>query len=173
MDWSFTVSWKPSAFAYEKASKKPKKLANFFRRNMVNWNDKIIGSDEKDVLLGWDGKDQIVGGVGDDVLIGGKGKNIYQGGEGKDLFVVERYLSKTDKIKDFEPGIDQLLLYKGKKWDYRIKGKNVKFIADGYAPTVQIKLPDTDYSTIESFFESVYTVNSQKQLNHAIDDWIA
>jgi len=74
--------------------------------------DKLWGGKGTDKLVGGSGNDRLFGGGGDDVLIGGKGRDFHVGGKGEDQFV---FLSpndsrgrKTDIIKDFDHGVDEM-----------------------------------------------------------------
>ena len=70
-------------------------------------SDVQIGTDANDVLWGDAGDDTLFGGMGDDVLSDGAGSDDLTGGAGRDVFVLELDGS-TDRILDFEPGVDQL-----------------------------------------------------------------
>ncbi len=70
-------------------------------------NDILDGQSDNDFLLGGRGKDTLRGGAGDDTLVGGEGGSTFDGA--RDLFEFHRF-DGTDRIKDFEDGIDQILI---------------------------------------------------------------
>ena len=74
--------------------------------------DTLTGTGEEDILIGKKGKDKLNGEDGDDWLRGGKHKDKLCGGEGADSFVFDTKLKNkhADKIKDFEVGIDTIVL---------------------------------------------------------------
>ena len=65
-----------------------------------------------DIILGTDNDDVLVGGNGDDILDGGKGNDTYLGQGGSDNFVLAEGQG-TDRILDFENGIDVIGLAHG------------------------------------------------------------
>ncbi|WP_027134941.1 M10 family metallopeptidase C-terminal domain-containing protein [Geminicoccus roseus] len=75
--------------------------------------DRIHGGNGRDVLAGGHGGDQLGGGAGDDLLNGGPGSDFLTGGTGRDRFVLEPDAGSTDRLTDFRPGIDQILLRGG------------------------------------------------------------
>ena len=87
-------------------------------------SDLIDGRGGDDILVGDFGRntgssgapagydDDIRGGAGDDLLSGDLGSDILTGGSGADRFVVDTYYG-TDRITDFEDGVDTLELYGG------------------------------------------------------------
>lgn len=88
-------------------------------------SDVIEGRGGDDVLVGDYGRytggingsafgydDTIIGGAGNDLLSGDLGNDILSGGSGADIFVVDSYYG-TDRITDFEDGVDRLALYDG------------------------------------------------------------
>lgn len=62
------------------------------------------------ILFGGDGDDRLRGLDGDDYLAGGLGNDVLEGGAGRDTFVFE---SGKDRILDFSPEVDQILLDEG------------------------------------------------------------
>ena len=81
-----------------------------------NGNDLLRGQYGKDILDGGAGDDSLFGenqfdrlsgGDGDDLLDGGQGITLYNGGTGSDLFVIHDD-ARTDRIQDFELGIDTI-----------------------------------------------------------------
>jgi VCBS repeat-containing protein len=74
--------------------------------------NKITGNGADNHLYGLGGKDVLVGGDGNDWLVGGSGADALTGGLGADSFVFDTLESSVNKdtIKDFEHGIDQILL---------------------------------------------------------------
>ncbi|MGK7912768.1 MAG: hypothetical protein AB4050_15030 [Synechococcus sp.] len=71
--------------------------------------DKLLGGSGEDSLLGGKGNDILKGGKDDDLLSGGQGKDILTGGPGADQFSLE-ISGSLDIVKDFEDGIDRVLL---------------------------------------------------------------
>lgn len=69
----------------------------------------ITGGVNDDMLFGLAGNDRLVGGAGDDTLFAGSGSDMLTGGVGADVFVFTAD-GQSDRITDFEFGIDQLHL---------------------------------------------------------------
>ncbi len=57
-----------------------------------------------------EGDDRVIGSSGPDILAGGPGDDVLTGGPGRDVFVLRRGEAGQDRITDFEPGTDRLLL---------------------------------------------------------------
>lgn len=79
---------------------------------LINING-VIGGSGNDTLIGSDGNNTLIGGAGDDVLIGGLAADLLTGGAGADTFVFSslldsRFPNDSDRITDFEVGIDKL-----------------------------------------------------------------
>jgi Ca2+-binding RTX toxin-like protein len=72
-------------------------------------DDTIFGGAGDDVIFGGKGKDKLYGGDGNDALIGGKSNDKMRGGEGQDSFLLGA-LGFIDKLKDFDPAEDSILL---------------------------------------------------------------
>jgi Ca2+-binding RTX toxin-like protein len=76
--------------------------------------NQIFGSTGNDELTGGAGKDRLDGGEGEDVLTGGLGRDQLRGDAGADRFVfgciseVGRTASTSDRVLDFETGLDRL-----------------------------------------------------------------
>ena len=69
----------------------------------------IYGNEGNNFLSGLNGNDKLKGMGGDDTISGGKGNDILEGGTGADTFVFLAAASNgTDRIVDFEHGIDRL-----------------------------------------------------------------
>lgn len=62
------------------------------------------------VLTGTAGGNTLVGGAGDDTLTGLQGRDLLTGGDGADHFVYTGVLDAGDRITDFQPGIDRLVV---------------------------------------------------------------
>ncbi|WP_052261577.1 calcium-binding protein [Leisingera sp. ANG-M1] len=77
-----------------------------------NGNDRIYGGDSNDTVKGGYGDDTIYGGEGSDYIQDGGGQDVLKGGVGADHFVFVKD-QETDRILDFEVGIDLLDL---RKW---------------------------------------------------------
>lgn len=85
-----------------------------------NGDDTIQGNDGNDRLLGQNGDDNIAGGLGQDQIRGGRGDDLLRGGDNfgsfgptagdgsRDTFVFEAINNGSDRITDFEIGIDRL-----------------------------------------------------------------
>lgn len=74
-------------------------------------NDKLYGENGADKLFGGAGKDTLSGGSGDDRIYGGTGNDTLSGGSGKDIFFFGKN-EGTDRILDFQSGIDRIFLDK-------------------------------------------------------------
>ncbi|MGF1515553.1 MAG: polysaccharide lyase [Elainellaceae cyanobacterium] len=78
--------------------------------------DRLRGGDEDDLLFGEAGKDRLRGDAGNDVLWGGAGDDRLigdtSGDKGRDIFVLTPD-SGTDRIFDFQAGIDRIGLADG------------------------------------------------------------
>jgi beta-glucanase (GH16 family) len=61
------------------------------------------------VLNGTGGRDALSGGAGEDSILGGSGNDTLTGGAGADVFVFKPG-DGQDVIKDFQPGVDKLLM---------------------------------------------------------------
>jgi Ca2+-binding RTX toxin-like protein len=68
-------------------------------------NDVLEGGSGADYLLGENGKDRLEGGAGNDVLFGGFGGGVLDGQ--RDTFVFAPG-GGTDRVRDFEDGLDQI-----------------------------------------------------------------
>lgn len=69
--------------------------------------DRLQGTSGHDVIDGAGGRDKLKGGAGDDTLYDGKGADKLTGGAGADLFIFDAD-GATDRIIDFEPGVDRI-----------------------------------------------------------------
>ncbi|WP_090271326.1 calcium-binding protein [Thalassovita taeanensis] len=72
-------------------------------------SDTLSGAGQDDLLMGLWGDDQIAGNAGDDTLIAGPGQDTLTGGAGADVFVFTAD-GQTDRITDFQPGLDRVNL---------------------------------------------------------------
>lgn len=74
--------------------------------------DKLFGNAKGNTISGEGGNDYIRSGAGKDTLIGGAGKDSLLGGSGADKFIFDARLGKgnVDRVDDFQPGKDKLLL---------------------------------------------------------------
>ncbi|RJX66497.1 hypothetical protein DZ860_20365, partial [Vibrio sinensis] len=77
-------------------------------------DDKVYGQGGMDAIDGESGNDQLYGGAGVDALRGGLGNDILVGGDDEDIFIWgdegEERIGEHDTIKDFEVGIDKIVL---------------------------------------------------------------
>lgn len=67
----------------------------------------LTGGAADDLLHGGAGADVLSGGAGDDILFDGEGADSLRGGAGSDIFVFASD-GATDRVEDFEPGVDRL-----------------------------------------------------------------
>jgi Ca2+-binding RTX toxin-like protein len=90
-------------------------------RNFLSGNggqDTLTGLAANDTLLGGLGNDKMKGDEGNDRLTGGVGNDQLTGGNGKDRFIFDygkvfALSDGKDRIKDFEQGIDKIVLDRG------------------------------------------------------------
>ena len=66
-------------------------------------NDKLYGNGGNDVLFGNEGDDTLAGGADNDVLLGGSGRDRF-------VFASSAASANADSIRDFERGVDKILL---------------------------------------------------------------
>lgn len=90
-------------------------IAGYTNVRGTSLNDRIIGSDRKNILSGNAGNDSITGLAGNDVISGGIGKDVLSGGQGKDRFVFDTEAAFNaaegrDRILDFTPRQDRIIL---------------------------------------------------------------
>lgn len=86
-----------------------------------NGGDRIDGGQGRDRIEGGKGRDRIEGNQGRDRLEGGQGSDVLEGGGGPDTFVFDmRDKTGFDRILDFDPGIDRLLMQNGDRFPARI-----------------------------------------------------
>lgn len=83
--------------------------------NGGNGNDMLYGGVGADLLVGGNGADSLYGGTGDDTLDGGAGRDLMVGGAGADTFVF-RAGYKADRIQDFDPAQNDMLLLSTDLW---------------------------------------------------------
>jgi serralysin len=80
----------------------------------TNGADKLYASLGNDSLYGYQGDDLLYGGDDNDILVGGSDDDILVGGDGNDKFVFNSsdslFRNDFDVIKDFEVGVDQIVL---------------------------------------------------------------
>lgn len=108
--------------------------------------DFLEGGNGRDVLIGGFDADVLRGGASNDILIGGDGDDRLYGGAGRDTFVFAKddhplFYEGTDRIKDWEDGLDQLDLT-----DFGIDGSNFTFllsVSSQGTDIVRIELPDS------------------------------
>lgn len=72
-------------------------------------HDRMTGGAGFDYLDGGAGFDTLRGGAGNDTLVGGPGNDLLVGGSGSDTFVF-RMGHGADRIADYQPGMDRLLI---------------------------------------------------------------
>ena len=75
-------------------------------------HDRLFGQAGDDYLIGHDGRDVLQGNRGNDTLIGGRKADVLRGGDGADTFVFKTNPKSwgKDLIKDFEIGVDRILI---------------------------------------------------------------
>ncbi|MGP3697994.1 M10 family metallopeptidase [Rhodobacter sp. NSM] len=71
--------------------------------------DRVLASSGNDRVDGGAGNDTLSGGAGSDRIIGGSGSDLLRGGSGADVFVFAAGCG-ADRLSDFRPGIDRVLL---------------------------------------------------------------
>jgi Ca2+-binding RTX toxin-like protein len=76
----------------------------------ISGNDVLNGGAGRDVLAGGAGNDFLLGGFGNDTLIGGIGRDVLVGGLGLDRFVFTSRDRRIDRINDFLPIADTILV---------------------------------------------------------------
>ncbi|BAZ49201.1 putative outer membrane adhesin [Nostoc sp. NIES-4103] len=72
--------------------------------------DVLTGTGSNNIIDGKGGNDDISGGAGDDILVGGTGSDVLTGGAGNDLFVYTSIRDARDRITDFSPSADKIVL---------------------------------------------------------------
>jgi Ca2+-binding RTX toxin-like protein len=73
-------------------------------------NDLLEGGLGNDTLIGDSGRDRLIGGDGNDSLAGDSGKDILIGGKGRDRFDIGINKADADRISDFSPREDLLVI---------------------------------------------------------------
>lgn len=73
-------------------------------------DDRLIGQLGNDLLDGGSGNDRLFGGPGADRLIGGAGDDLLSGGIAADTFVFDTDTSGYDRITDFNPDVDLIVI---------------------------------------------------------------
>ena len=94
-------------------------------------DDIIVGGDGADILDGGAGSDIIRGGTNDDIIIGGKDADIMIGGSGADIFrlqVDDFANGETDRIMDFEVGMDVVEINGVDTTKVQLDGNEVKYM---------------------------------------------
>jgi len=91
-------------------------------------NDLLEGGMGNDALIGDAGRDRLIGGDGNDSLTGDSGRDILMGGKGRDRFNIGTSKANADRISDFSPNEDLLVisglsLVAGLKAGKRVKSK--------------------------------------------------
>ncbi len=100
----------------------------------------LWGAKGADVLLGRGGDDKLFGGAGRDKLIGGAGDDILKGGGGADKFLFAKGQGQ-DRIGDFDPGTDRIV------------------ITSGVSSFSQLKLEKSGSDTIVTFSDVVISLD--------------
>ncbi|MCB1356374.1 MAG: hypothetical protein KDK53_07750 [Maritimibacter sp.] len=99
--------------------------------------DKLKGNAGADTLKGQNGNDKLDGGRGDDVILGGNGNDRIIGGKGNDTltggadaddFIYTSTRDGSDRITDFEAGVDDIDL---RKLDIGFSDLTIKKIGGG------------------------------------------
>lgn len=73
-------------------------------------NDQLDGGEGRDIVDGGAGDDAVAGGAGNDRIYGGLGADRLLGGAGKDRFVWRDLAEGGDTVRDFEQGVDRLVV---------------------------------------------------------------
>lgn len=104
----------------------PQPITNFVGK--LDEKNSIDGSNGDDIIIGGNLKDKLFAGDGDDWIMGGGDKDKIYGGAGADTIVLQTGKG-FDIIKDYEPGVDSLVLPEGEvTFDY--VGNNTKVFVD-------------------------------------------
>jgi len=82
----------------------------------TNVNDSFDGAAGNDTLLGGGGGDILSGGGGDDRLDGGTGNDTLTGGAGADAFVWNARSGGIDRVTDFDPARDKIVIEGVETW---------------------------------------------------------
>jgi Ca2+-binding RTX toxin-like protein len=92
--------------------------------------DKLRGGDGNDTLHGGGGDDRLYGGAGDDIIQGGADNDVLYGDDpndpsvtGSDIFQFDKD-DGSDKVFDFEQGIDKVQLTDGAGYSISFFGDN-------------------------------------------------
>jgi hypothetical protein len=80
--------------------------------------DRLWGGDGNDMLSGGSGGDWLWGEAGDDYLFGGRGWDNLVGGDGSDRFVFTAHDGWRDRVRDFENGVDGIVISAGGVADF-------------------------------------------------------
>jgi subtilisin family serine protease len=102
-----------------------------------------LESNPGEEIKGTRSRDVLTGGDGDDTIIGHQGRDILTGGEGSDRFVYDSLLDAGDRIKDFEPGSDRIILTElldglGYEGNNAIADDYIKFASRGGTTMISI-----------------------------------
>ena len=76
----------------------------------VKISDRIAGDAGDNTLSGGIGDDTIDAGGGNDLIAGNEGNDVLTGGEGSDAFIFDEITGFVDRILDFNPGQDRLVV---------------------------------------------------------------
>lgn len=93
-------------------------------------SDRILGGDGDDRIHGGQGDDFLEGGAGADTLSGDLGDDLLEGGEGGDRFAFA-VGHGHDRILDFDPDEDRILLTSGMSWQAADSADGVRLELDG------------------------------------------
>jgi len=104
----------------------------------------LSGGSGNDLLQDGAGDDRIDGLDGDDTIVGGIGEDAFFGGAGADLFVVLGD-KKTDTIRDFQPGLDQIDL---SFWPMLRGVGQLKLISTSYGGTIRFNGQELEIRTM-------------------------
>ncbi|MEH6736918.1 MAG: calcium-binding protein [Sulfitobacter sp.] len=112
--------------------------------------DTLYGDNGNDLLGGGDGNDVLYGGNGDDDLRGDSGNDTLYGGSGADQFYFRFDQPGSDRIKDFQIGIDVIMIdvlpRKYRDLDMRQKGNDVVITL----PDIEIRIEDINLNDLDS-----------------------
>ncbi len=107
-------------------------------------NDTLRGGTGNDTLYGAKGKDILSGGAGDDVLNGGNWDDTLTGGAGADTFVISKTVPGTDRLTDFENGVDHIGLAGG------LTVNQLRITDNGSRTLIELSATGADLLTIDS-----------------------
>ncbi|NNL90428.1 MAG: hypothetical protein HKP25_15315 [Marinicaulis sp.] len=96
-----------------------------------NGANKIDAGGGDDAIIGGDGDDDLSGGDGNDFISAGRGDNVLSGGDGDDIFGFTKNSNGENRISDFEPAQDKIVISMLSFDDAFSLSKHIRSIPDG------------------------------------------